>query len=106
MIVAFQSEKLRRICEDDTVATERLGAPTAGALRERLSDIRAASTIDELFVGKPRLSGAKSELLTVDLGPDARSIWTVNHVQVPMTQDNIVDWTRTTRIRLTKIEGA
>lgn len=105
MIVAFQTETLRRICEDDTVATAQLGAPAASALRARLSDVRAASTIDDLFVGGPRLSGPMEELLTIDLGTHARSVWTANHVQLPMTEDGLVDWTRTTRVRLTSIEG-
>lgn len=105
MIVAFQTEKLRRICEDDTVATAQLGAPVAAALRERLADVRAASTIDELLVGRPRLSGQKGELLTLDLGTDAKSVWTVNHVPQRMNEDGLVDWTRTTRVRLIKIGG-
>lgn len=105
MIIAFQTETLRRICEDDTVATAQLGAPVARALRERLSDVRAASTIEDLFVGRPRLSGPREELLTIDLGTDARSVWTANHVQLPVTEDGLVDWTRTTRVRLTSIEG-
>lgn len=106
MIIAFQTEKLRRICEDDTVATAQLGALVAGALRERLADVRAASTIDELLVGSPRLSGAKGELLTLDLGTGARSVWTANHVPARINEDGLVDWTCTTRVQLTKIEGA
>lgn len=104
MIVAFETETLRRICEDDTVATAQLGALVARALRERLSDVRAASMIDDLIVGRPRLSGSIEESLTIDLGTDARSVWAPNHVQLPVTEDGLVDWTRTTRVRLTRIE--
>lgn len=104
MIVAFQTDMLRTVCEDDSVAITKLGAPTAALLRERLSDIRAAASIDELFVGNPRLSGEKMEFLTIDLGIDARFVWTVNHVNVPINDDGKVDWTRTSRIRLVKIE--
>lgn len=105
MIVAFQTEKLRKICEDDEVATEQLGAPVAAALRERIADLRAASRIDDLVVGRPRLSGHTGELLTLDLGPDARSVWTANHVPLRLNKDEHVDWTRTTRVRLITIEG-
>ncbi len=105
MIVAFQTEKLRRVCEDESVMTAKLGTTVAALLRERLADIRAASTLDDLIVGRPRLSGDKLELLTIDLGPASQMTWTANHAPPRISQDGKMDWTRTTRIRLLKIEG-
>lgn len=54
MIVAFETVKLRRVCEDKGVAIAQLGIEVAANLRERLADIRAASTTADLLVGRPR----------------------------------------------------
>lgn len=104
MLVAFQTKKLRRVCEDESVASAMLGPTVAAQLRERLADIRAASTTDDLLVGSPRVGASNSTLLTIDLGPNSHMTWTANHVTPRTNEDGDIDWSRVTRIRLLKIE--
>ena len=106
MIVAFETETLRLMCEDPTVAVQKLGAPTAQALRERLSDVRAASSPADLFVGSPRFEGAKEEQLIIDLTPGIESVWEANHLRSRQTGDGLTDWTQVSRVRLISIGGA
>lgn len=105
MIVAFQTESLRRVCENESVASEKLGTVVAAHLRERLADIRAATTVSDLPVGNPRIRGACSELLLIDLGPDSYMTWISGHVTPRTKQDGTIDWSQTTRIRLLEIGG-
>jgi hypothetical protein len=104
MILAFETEELRTICEDPDVATTRLGAAIASQLRGRLADIRAATSISDLLVGNPRLSGSCSENLSIDLDPEVYMVWTANHVTARTQPDGHIDWSRVSRVRLLKIE--
>jgi len=106
MIIAFDSKKLREICEDDAVAVKELGSPAAEALRQRLADLRAAESIRDLLVGNPRTSGAENATLTIDLTAAARTIWSQNHTTPPRTSLGDIDWERTGRVRLVEIAKA
>jgi hypothetical protein len=52
----FASPELRAICERRTAAERLLGEAAARKLRSRLSDIRAASDIREVVLGRPSCS--------------------------------------------------
>jgi hypothetical protein len=104
MIVAFETEKLRKICEDPDVAENGLGATAATFLRARLADIRASSTTDDLIVGNPRFEGSAEEYLVIDLGGRGLMVWTPNHVTPKTDADGHTEWTRVTRIRLLRLE--
>ena len=103
MIIAFETKKLREICEDDAVAVKELGSPAAEALQQRLADLRAAESIEELLVGNPRPSGADSAALVITLTASMDMIWTANHVSPPRDDAGRIDWTRTRRVRLLEI---
>ena len=51
--LAFNSRELRSICEHEPTAKDALGAEIAEALRRRLADLRAATSIADLIVGNP-----------------------------------------------------
>jgi proteic killer suppression protein len=104
MIVAFETEKLRAICEDPAVAAKEFGVAAATHLRGRLADMRAGTSTDDLLVGNPRFDGPLNELLIIDLGDQVQMTWTPNHVTAKTTTDGKVDWTRVTRIRLLRVE--
>ena len=103
MIIAFDTKKLREICEDDAVAVKELGSPAAEALRQRLADLRAAESISDLLVGNPRTSGAENVNLTIDLTATARTIWSQNQTTPLRTPLGDIDWKRTGRVRLVEI---
>lgn len=104
MIIAFKTLTLRRLCEDDAVAVAKYGVGPAAGLRGRIADLRAAGTIADLLVGNPRVGGASGGFLTLNLFTGTLSTWAANH-PIPRTNaSGMVDWTRTTRIQLIKIE--
>lgn len=104
MIIAFETKRLRAICEDETVASKAFGPAAADALQQRLADLRAADTIHDLIVGNPVVSGPDQSTLTIALAGGVRTLWSPNHVNVPRRTDGQVDWDRTRRIRLLAIE--
>lgn len=105
MIIAFETQRLRQICEDDNVARRELGVEATRVLLLRLADIRAATSICDLPVGRPIVQGNSSELLEFDLGQNLVMVWTVNHVKWPVNETGKVDWSSVTRIRLLRIGG-
>lgn len=106
MILAFRTERLRSICENEDLAVADMGARPATTLRARLADLRAASSITDLPVGRPRVSGEHAELLTFELDAGVRMVWTANSpVNLRRTAQGNVDWDHTGRIQLLRFEG-
>ena len=106
MILAFRTERLRSICENENLAIEAMGARPAMTLRERLADLRAAPTIKDLPLGRPHVSGEHSELLTFELDAGFRMVWAANSpVKLRRTAEGTVDWDHTRPIKLLGFEG-
>lgn len=105
MELAFDSKSLRTICESSAHAERVLGPEVAEALKHRLADLRATSSIRDLIAGSPRrLEPADSHLMCVDLSEGYRLVFTPNHPNNPTTQTGELDWARVSRIRILRIE--
>jgi hypothetical protein len=105
MIIAFETEYLRELCEDASMACKVLGSEVSRRLILGLADIRAARTIFELPARKPRIAGDDGDLLEFELGSAAQMTWKANHPSLPTNEDGKIDWRRVTRIRLIQIGG-
>jgi hypothetical protein len=103
MFIAFQTKALRDLCEDNQIACKSLGPEVAKHLRERLADLRAATTITDLLVGSPRTSGEKGDVLIIGLGTVSHMTWVVNHANPPTGEDGMIDWHRVSRVRLIRL---
>lgn len=103
MILAFDTEELRTICEDADAARSHLGEDVAGVLRVRLADLRAIDCIDDLLVGRTARKGQENNLLEVELTDGVVMTFAPNHNQPRITDTGAVDWPRVRRIRLTQI---
>lgn len=105
MQLAFESKQLRTICEDEVQAKVELGDTVANTLKRRLADLWAATSVKDLVAGKPRLlPEPEANNMAVDLSEGWRLIFTANHVSNPTTQENNLDWSRVTRIKILRIE--
>lgn len=104
MIIAFNTLTLRRLCEDNSAAVARFGEQVGAGLRGRLADVRAAATIADLLVGRPRTGGPSNRELTLDLASGASSLWIANHTKPRVDDAGMIDWSRTTYVQLMKIE--
>ena len=96
---------LRTICESEARAQNELGLEVAEALLHRLADLRAATSIHDLLVGRPRVSDTEGEHLVVDLRNGYHIILEANHPNNPVTETGRLDWTRISRIKVLRIES-
>ena len=104
MQLSFESKALRAICENETEAKSKLGTKAASLLQHRLADLEAASSIDDLLLGNPRLrDGAGGDTMVLDLCDGYIIAFTANHEKNPVTEDNQLDWGRVTRIKIIDI---
>lgn len=90
------------MCEIEAEGNRQLGDVVAKALRSRLADCEAASSVAELIAGRPRELGDATMALELEGG--SFFIFAVNHESVPVTADGHVDWAKVHSIRVLKIE--
>jgi len=102
--LAFDSKALRTICESEGQAKLELGVTVAESLKHRLADLVAATSTNDLLAGRPRVC-ANGRDMVLDLCNGHVIVFTANHVNNPMTETNIVDWARVTRIKILRIES-
>jgi hypothetical protein len=100
--LAFETKLLREICESEQKARQELGIKVAEALKRRLADLRAATSVEDLPVAKPRKN---SGTCVVDLPQGYRLVFVPNHTKNPMLKPRTVDWARVGRIKILRIEN-
>jgi hypothetical protein len=69
MELAFDTEKLRLICESETEASRQLSGPVAESLHARLADIRAAGSAADLREAAHTLDGQPPARIVFTLAP-------------------------------------
>jgi hypothetical protein len=106
MIIAYSTRPLRELCESQSKAERQLGVSVAAALRDRLSEMRAADNVAELPVGSPTaLNGTADAQFTLKLNDGHVLRLKVNHNKVPTTANGEVDWARVSRVQLLAVEN-
>lgn len=64
MQLAFETKRLRDICENEERAADELGTKVAEQLKRRLADLRAAESIEEMpNIVKPSKGSTKCSVL-------------------------------------------
>jgi hypothetical protein len=102
--LAFDSKRLRTICESEAAAKRELGPNAAEFLKHRLVDLRAATSTLELVAGQPHLLEDTSEHMVVDLADGYQMIFCANHPKNPLTETGTLDWTRVSRVKILSID--
>ena len=106
LVLAFDSKSLRTICESEAHAKHELGPAVAEVLKHRLADLRAATSVEDLVVGRPRqLDGADDEHMVVDLCDGHRLVFCANQLNKPVTESGKLDWQMVSRIKILKIDS-
>ena len=100
--LAFQTEQLRTLCENQDAAEGAFGVEAASLLRHRLADLRSARTVADLLAGRPRFAD-DGQVFFVDFGENRRLALMPNHVANPHSTEGKIDWTRVTRMRVVEI---
>jgi hypothetical protein len=101
--LAFHTETIRRVCENEEEAKTEFGPEAAEALKRRLADMRAARTPKDLVAGRPR-PGHDSKQMIIDLLDGYQIIFKANHPKYPKTGIDELDWTKVSRIKIMSIE--
>lgn len=105
MELAFDSESLRNICEKEAEARGKLGPSIAELLKHRLADLRAAVSVKDLIVGRPRLiDPTDNRFMVIDLYSTHQIVFRANHTKNPLTERGDIDWPKVIRIKILRIE--
>ena len=106
MQLAFESQWLRTLCEQDIEAEQQLGNSASRALQHRLADLQAASSVVDLVAGHPRIvEDSNIECLVIDLAESSELVLVANHTANPLTDLGRLDWSSITRVKVVRIGG-
>ena len=107
MEINFASRKLQKACNSEKEMRARFGKPLAERLQQRLSELKAAETLEDVSRLPParchELSQDREGQLAVVLVQPQRLIFETDHNPVPYKPDGGLDWTQVTRIRVIEI---
>lgn len=107
MEITFTSRKLQKDCNSEKEMRRRFGKPLADRLQQRLAELKAADTLEDIHRLPPahchELSQNRKGQLAVDLVHPKRLIFEPDHNPVPRTPDGGLDWPQITRIRVIEI---
>ena len=104
MYLAFHSTELREICEFEERALEQLGIDVSQSLKERLADLMAAQSPNDLVAGSPRsIRSQNDEFMVVDLSHEYQITFVANHPVNPVDDSGAIDWSRVSRVRITNV---
>lgn len=102
--LAFDSKFLRNICESGDHARSELGPKVAEILKHRLADLRAATSINDIVVGKPRLiENTEYQYMAIDLCDGHQMVFSANHLNNPLAESGKLDWSKVRRIKILRI---
>ena len=95
------NKSIRQICEDEEFAKKELGEGVASSLQNRLTDLIVANRISEVIVGNPEVV---DEGYRINLSGDFYLFFCANHIEVRLTKDKRVDWSKVNRIKILRID--
>jgi hypothetical protein len=105
--LAFQTTKLRQICESSVSAKRCLGQEAASSLHTRLADLQASlSPADMVNLGFAVFDRGSDTTISIYIEGGYAVTATVNNRPEPRLEDGQVDWKRVTRLKILSIEPA
>lgn len=105
MELAFVSKSLRAICENEIQAEHKYGPAVAEILKHRLADLCAATSIDDIVVGRPRVLDGAEKHMIIDLCDGYKIVFCANHPNNPAQTTDQSYWSNVCRIKILRIEG-
>ena len=104
MELAFANRNLKKICENAREAERTLGRASAKKLRSRLSDLMAATRLDDIKIGYPHpLRGDRDGQFALRLTGGHRLVFEAADDPVPETTEGAIDRRNVTAIRIAYI---
>jgi proteic killer suppression protein len=102
--LAFETRRLRTVCEEPIEAAKDYPPLVVAGLIRRVADIRAADSPLSLVAGSPSLATSGDPQVKVRLASDYILIGVANHQTCPERQDGEIDWARVRRLKIVGIE--
>lgn len=104
MEITFATTDLRDMCEKEEAAGRILSLVAAEALKHRMSDIRAADSIHEVLVGRPRVGDFNGkECFIIDLDEEFQLKVIAAHSKPPLRTDGSADWEQIRRVKVVSL---
>lgn len=103
MKLAFRTQTIRKLCEKQAYAEDKLGIRVADYLRARLADLEAAKTLEDLIAGSPQT--LENGVIQVNIGSTARMLIKSNHNTTPRRRNGELDWSKVKRVQIMRIEA-
>ncbi len=102
MEIHFSSRKIQKVCNSEKAMRAAFGRPLAERLQQRLAELQAAETLDDISRLPParchELSQDRKGQLAVDLVHPKRLIFEPDHNPLPRKPDGGLDWSHVTSI--------
>ena len=109
MDIYFKTRKLQKLCSKESLATKELGAKSARKLQQRLMELYAADTLDDISKLPParchELKGNRKGQLAVDLAEGLRLVFIPATNPAPTKEAGGLDWRKVTEIEIIAIEN-
>jgi len=105
--IGFESDKLRDEFNNQKLLIRRRGQRRAKKIRQRLDDLRAASTLEDMRILPGRcheLKGNLKGMLAVDLDHPYRLVFKPAHDPLPRKPDGGLDWKLITAVVIIDVE--
>jgi plasmid maintenance system killer protein len=105
--ITFESRKFREQCNSQKLLVRRQGSRRAKKIRQRLDDLHAAQTLEDMrnLPGRcHELTGDRCGQLSLDLDGPYRLIFEPAHTTIPRKPDGGLDWKGVTAVRIIQVE--
>lgn len=101
MDIFYESDDLKRLCMEERVAKQKLGAKGAKKLRARYSDLEAASRVTDLLAGSPHpLKHDRVGQFAISLDGGCRLVFRPEKTPPPTKDDGSINWAEVTAVRI------
>jgi len=108
MVIYFKTNQLQKLCNSGKEAKKKLGVKKAEKLMQRLMELRAATTLQDIsHLPPPRcheLTGKREGQLSVDLEHPYRLLFIPANNPLPTKDGSGLDWSNVTEIEIIEIE--
>ncbi len=102
MEVGFATKSMQKRCSEEKAMQEQWGRKTTLKLKQRLMELRAATTLQDIRRTPParchELKGNRKGQLSVDLNHPYRLIFKPDHSPLPRRKDGGLDWDSITKV--------
>jgi proteic killer suppression protein len=103
--ILYADAKIQRLCEEARYQQKQLGSDQAKRLRTRIAQLRAATQVLQLQLGRPHpLVGDLAGQFSVDLVHPTRLLFEPADHPPPSHPHGGIDWQQVSRIRILAIE--